>query len=452
MDAVEEIIQEIAPGYPDGDPQAIRAGATAWRQVAGGLSQAFARLDTEGKSAGSGWDGADYDAFYAEFKSIHSGVTEFASSVEEFSVQLDELANGLEEAQREYKAAMIEVGVTVAIGVGLSFVSFGASNAVAGAAVAARLSGIAVRVLGVSARVAAIMQRLAVLFTGLLRTFTAGFAVNTLSQGIANEIVFPERDFMDSYSVGEALAAGVSYGVFDKSSLVLNKINLGSTVTNSFLRAGGTSVVAGGTDAATQLALEGKVDFNRVLFSATIGGGTYLGGTSVSALSQKLRGVQLSPNATLFANSALKSKVVDAPASGVNAYSHPPVKRGFILEKYIRRALGDRQGVALPVNHKLIDDWYPQTGTASQIKTIDPRSKTYIDPKKFESKINGYAKKHAEFKGVQTNHVSVIPHRVQIRELAIGMPSSGLTPKHVTALERVASKYPNLDLRVVFLD
>lgn len=282
MADVEEIFQDFAPGYPDGDPATIRSGATAWRAVARDLRGAIDQLDNTQRVVAANWRGADYEAFRHEYSGLATDVREFAGKIDEFAGQLDSLASGLQDAQAEYKAASAEVAFTVAIGIGLTVITGGLASAPAGAAVAAQLASATSRVAVILARVLSVMRTLSLALSGFKGLFVIGFASNTLAQGVANEIVYPDRGFFDKLSFQDALVSGISFGTLGTTASVVSKLNMGNAALNATVRGSAMAATSAGLDGGLQVVQTGHIDFGRVLFSGGVG---FLGGASIPTAS-----------------------------------------------------------------------------------------------------------------------------------------------------------------------
>ncbi|MFJ4716064.1 WXG100 family type VII secretion target [Streptomyces sp. NPDC088785] len=148
-------IEVIDPG---GRPDVLRDAADGWRAMRTRLGSLFSELDQQVESTlGEHWRGAAADAFSAHWNELTKAVDATLPLFEEAARGLDEAAKSIEEVNEEIHQIYLEIGVSVAAGVALSFVTVG-FGAAAGAANAVRLAGQAARA---ATRLGALLSRVA---------------------------------------------------------------------------------------------------------------------------------------------------------------------------------------------------------------------------------------------------------------------------------------------------
>jgi WXG100 family type VII secretion target len=174
---VEAGLELVNPG---GDPDALRAAATAWRTMGRELDQAFSALDRRVKSVlGEHWRGDSADACKAHWDELHREVVSAHSTFADAARGLDEAADNIEQVNHEIHGIYIEIGVSIGIGVGLSFVTMGFG----GAAAAANATRLAAQAARVATRLGTILRRIATLFRTIVQTaqrhrFLTNVAIN----------------------------------------------------------------------------------------------------------------------------------------------------------------------------------------------------------------------------------------------------------------------------------
>lgn len=119
---------------PGGDPSVLRAAADEWEARAGAIRGLSSRLG--GRVSGlprSAWDGDARDAFDGWWAQTADDLEQLATGFDEMAAQLRTVADGIEETNDVVHSIYIEIGATVAIGVAVSFISFGLGTAAAAA-------------------------------------------------------------------------------------------------------------------------------------------------------------------------------------------------------------------------------------------------------------------------------------------------------------------------------
>ncbi|MER7566755.1 WXG100 family type VII secretion target [Streptomyces sp. NPDC048523] len=145
---------------PGGRPDVLRAAAKGWRTMGEELEEAYGALDRRVRGVlGEHWRGESAGAFREYWEKVGRAVEETAPLFEQAAKGLEEAADNIEEINDEIHQIYLEIGVSIAASVALSFVTVGFSAA-AGAANAMRLAAQAAnaasklgQLLGAAARV-----------------------------------------------------------------------------------------------------------------------------------------------------------------------------------------------------------------------------------------------------------------------------------------------------------
>jgi hypothetical protein len=268
------------PERPPGDAEGVKAGRHYWYELAGEISGAFAEIDRA--VSGMRWSGDARRAFDGAWSQFAGHGTEGSQHAQEMGDQLLRLGNQIEDAQHQWDLAMAAMAASTAIGIGLTFVTFGVSDAVAEGAATAAVGTMeavctaldisldaAVQVLSSAIRVAV---QLAV-------KFTWQFGINVASQETAN--VVEGRGLGDVDLLQAAEFAGVSMVIPG----VAGRLTIGGREVLSGIP--GAVVTGAATDAAVQ-GLEGVTEgkpfsVGEMLASGLLAGGGHAVGEGVTA-------------------------------------------------------------------------------------------------------------------------------------------------------------------------
>ncbi|GHH16646.1 WXG100 family type VII secretion target [Streptomyces lanatus] len=210
---------------PGGRPDELRQAAKAWRQlkadVAGpeGLLKALDR-DVE-ETVGHAWRGEAAEAFREHWRKVKAAVEQGVEEYDDIAKQLDEVADEIETVNDEIHAIYAEIGVSIGVGVALSFVSFG----VAGGAAAANVTRLAAQAVRISARLGTLLRRIAAAIrayqqagkmTKLAASFFVNWAGNTggtlLGAGLSGQDVDGAKVWEATWQGGLAAAVGTPAG------------------------------------------------------------------------------------------------------------------------------------------------------------------------------------------------------------------------------------------------
>ncbi|RSO30827.1 hypothetical protein DMH15_25445 [Streptomyces sp. WAC 06725] len=125
---------------PGGDPSVLRACAEAWRHMAHDVKSTVEAQDHEVTRLGDNWTGAAADAFHAHWEHTRSQVDKALPQFETVAHQLDTTADAIEKANDEVHRVVEEIAATVAIGIGLTVLTAGFSDAIAAGAASAEIA------------------------------------------------------------------------------------------------------------------------------------------------------------------------------------------------------------------------------------------------------------------------------------------------------------------------
>ncbi|MBM2623216.1 WXG100 family type VII secretion target [Actinoplanes sp. LDG1-06] len=247
------------PGFPAFDANELRAAAGAWSAVAAGLRQTADAVQLQVNVLSDAWTGVAQQAFATEWSTVAGGIQELATEMDGVAAGLRRNADELEQLKADYDRLMIELGISVAVGVGLMFFTFGGS-ALLSAANAGRLVTRAFTIV----KLAQAVSRFAfVAAGGSLRAIASRFAVSaafTVGTPVAGNLIEdPHANPLRGIDPVDATLVSV-IGVF----LPFHKV--GST---SVFRGAANSVT---TDGLVQLYRTHRLDPGGLLFSGLSGG------------------------------------------------------------------------------------------------------------------------------------------------------------------------------------
>jgi WXG100 family type VII secretion target len=125
---------------PGGRPDVLRAAAKGWRTMGEELEEAYGGLDRRMRGVlGEHWRGESAEAFREYWEKVGRALEETVPLFEQAARGLEEAADNIEEINDEIHQIYLEIGISIAASVALSFVTVGFSAA-AGAANALRLA------------------------------------------------------------------------------------------------------------------------------------------------------------------------------------------------------------------------------------------------------------------------------------------------------------------------
>jgi hypothetical protein len=182
------------PLRPGGDGGAVQAGRQYWYELAGEIQGAFADIDRA--IIGLHWSGEARKAFDVIWSQFSGHATEASQHSHAMGDHLFTLGHQIEDSQHEWDLAMATMVATTAIAVGLTFVTFGISDAVAEGA-AATAVGTMEAVCGALDAAMEVLVAAARIGAQLAVKLTWQFSITTLSQEGANLIEGKGVDSVD---------------------------------------------------------------------------------------------------------------------------------------------------------------------------------------------------------------------------------------------------------------
>ncbi|MFF7412022.1 WXG100 family type VII secretion target [Streptomyces lydicus] len=271
---------------PGGDPSVLRACAEAWRHMAHDLKTTIDTQDHEVTRLGDNWTGAAADAFHAHWKHTRGQVEKALPQFETVARQLDTTADAIQKANHEIHRVVEEVLATVAIGIGLSVLTAGFSDAIAAGAAEAeiaeaagevtRLGQLLIKIAKVLETVKTAMEdsKLVKFAVEFGKNLDANFIGNAGGQMLTGQKVTWRQDFQDAAvaavagtaiteagaragdkigswaaSSGEH-AAGKAWAPGKNIAAALNQQNLAGTIAMGGLGSAGGQEAADGVDIA----------------------------------------------------------------------------------------------------------------------------------------------------------------------------------------------------------
>ncbi|GGY48863.1 WXG100 family type VII secretion target [Streptomyces djakartensis] len=210
---------------PGGRPDELRQAAKAWRQLKADVAGPDGLLTALDKNVeatvGHTWRGEAAEAFRGHWRKVKAAVEQGVEEYDDIAKQLDEVADEIETVNEEIHAIYAEIGVSIGVGVALSFVSFG----VAGGAAAANVTRLAAQAIRISARLGTLLRRIAAAIrayqqAGRMTKLTASFFVNwagntggtLLGAGLSGQDVDGAKVWEATWQGGLAAAVGTPAG------------------------------------------------------------------------------------------------------------------------------------------------------------------------------------------------------------------------------------------------
>jgi uncharacterized protein YukE len=177
--------------HPGGDPEAILAAATATRKLASGLQETAKALDSVAAKLEDTWRGtgrsgddsaaATYQKAWGQFS---SATVEFAKQMGPAADSIDTTAKVIQTAQAQGRKLEWMLGLTAVAGIGLTFFTFGISDATADA-MAANEIAVAVEVMTALEGIVANGMLVLGEVTEAVITVASQFVLGVLSDGAA---------------------------------------------------------------------------------------------------------------------------------------------------------------------------------------------------------------------------------------------------------------------------
>ncbi|MDB5064697.1 MAG: hypothetical protein JWM18_1131 [Chloroflexi bacterium] len=177
------------PLRPGGDGKAVQDARHYWYELAQEIHGAFSDLDRA--ISGIQWSGDGRKAFDARWSEFSGHGTEATQHSQEMGDHLFRLGNQIFDAQHEWDLAMGAMTASTAIGIGLTFVTFGVSDAVAEGAATAAVGTMEAICAALDVTLDAVVQVLAAairIAAQLAVKFSWQFGINVVSQEAANTV------------------------------------------------------------------------------------------------------------------------------------------------------------------------------------------------------------------------------------------------------------------------
>ncbi|MFI9358002.1 WXG100 family type VII secretion target [Streptomyces lydicus] len=251
---------------PGGDPSVLRACAEAWRHMAHDLKTTIETQDHEVTRLGDNWTGAAADAFHAHWTHTRGQVEKALPQFETVAHQLDTTANAIQKANDEVHRVVEEILATVAIGIGLSVLTAGFSDAIAAGAAEAEIAEATAEVTRLGQLLIRIAKTLETVKQAMADSKLLKFAIefgkntganfigNVGGQAVTGQKITWGQDFQDA-----AVAGFVGAGIAEGAGRLGEKVGRWSTNTGAHAAeeawAPGKAIAAG---------LEGKNLFGRM--------------------------------------------------------------------------------------------------------------------------------------------------------------------------------------------
>ncbi|PYC68028.1 hypothetical protein C7C46_29680 [Streptomyces tateyamensis] len=285
---------------PGGDPSVLRACAAAWREMATDLKSTRDSLDHQVSQLGGAWTGAAADGFHTHWEHTRGEIDAALPNFETVAQQLEQAADSIESVNKQIQEIVLEIAATAAIGIGLSIVTAGFSDAAAAAsaaAEAAEASAAVARLARILEAVAKVLEtvktamedskllKFGVKFTGNLG---ANFGGNVLGQAMAGQQVTVGQDFQDA-----AVSAGIGTGLSGLGELAAPK--LGNALATKLAGSGAHAGPWGGGETVSNLLKGEGLAGSMFTNSLTSAAGT-AGADGVDILQGSKTGANLGPD------------------------------------------------------------------------------------------------------------------------------------------------------------
>ncbi|GIM95620.1 HNH endonuclease [Paractinoplanes toevensis] len=266
-----DVIEKHLPGYPHGKPGEIRDAAASFRNLATGIGNLADRGQSSVSTQTEGWDDPVKTAFIDEWNNFRSGLNDVSGQIREVADRLDSLADDLANAQHKYNSALVAVGVTAAVGIGLTVITFGVSDEVAGAAVAAEVATVAAAVEETVGVGAALLSSAGAMIGQISTRLVIFFTADVAAQSVADTIVYPDHNPVSHIDLETAGITAASMVALGGAAGLFGKIGATGTAPNLAARVGGVGLTSAGLDAATQQLTNHKINMAEVGFAGLTG-------------------------------------------------------------------------------------------------------------------------------------------------------------------------------------
>jgi hypothetical protein len=272
------------PARPGGDPGAVQAGRQYWYDLAAEIHGAFADIDRA--IAGIQWSGNARTAFNNTWSQFSGYGTEASQHAREMGDHLLKVGHQIEDAQHEWDLAMAAMAASTAIGIGLTFFTFGISDIAAEGAAGAAVSTMEAVTAALEVGLDAVLEVLATavrVAAQLAARFTWQFEISLVSQEAANVIEGRGLDKVDLLQAAE----------FSGASMLIPGLTSRVTIGGAKVLEGASGAVLTGalTDAGIQgleRVTEGKpFNVGEVVVAGTLAEAGHIAGEEIGALLNK---------------------------------------------------------------------------------------------------------------------------------------------------------------------
>lgn len=203
---VDEVVSEVGLWWPAADEDGLRAAATAWRRAGDGLENATAVGRSGAALARTSWRGEAAERHDEHWRRHEETLIGDVAACRALADALLRFADAVADAKRQVAELAVAAGATIVAGVGLAWLTFGASAATAAAVSAGLIASAQAIGVALSATTASI---LAGALTGLAFGAVEAAAVDL---AVAQPLRV-EAFGRDGYSVDEAVGAATAGGV-----------------------------------------------------------------------------------------------------------------------------------------------------------------------------------------------------------------------------------------------
>src|SRR5580704_17542743 len=272
------------PVRPEGDGEAVAGGRHHWYELAQEVHGAFSDIDRA--IASMQWSGDGRRAFDTAWSQLSGHGTETAQHSQEMGDHLLTLGHQIEDAQHQWDMAMAGMAASTAIGIGLTFVTFGISDAVAEGAAAAAVGTMEAvcAALDISLEVA-VQVMIAAIRIGVQLTvkFTWQFGISVVTQETANALQGQGLDHVNLLQAAEfAAAATLIPGVAGKVTIGGKQVLEGAP--GAVLSGALTDVGVQGMEGVTE---NKPFEVGEVVVASMLAGAGHIAGEQIGALVNK---------------------------------------------------------------------------------------------------------------------------------------------------------------------
>jgi hypothetical protein len=334
------------PLRPEGDGKAVQDARHYWHELAQELHGAFANLDRV--ISGMQWSGAGRKAFDARWAEFSGHGVEASRHAHEMGDHLFKVGNQITDAQHEWDLAMGAMTASTAIGIGLTFVTFGVSDAVAEGAATAAVGTMEAVCAALNVSLEAALQVLAAAIrvaTQLAVKFSWQLGINLVSQEAANTVEGRGLGKVDFLQAGEFAAVSmVVPGLASKATIGGVKV-LGEGASGAILTGAVTDAGIQGVEGLT-----GGKPFSpgEVVVSGVLAGAGHIAGEELGAVIDRRPRLESDPDAAQLELASRKvadwgvSEATDH-TSAVHEVTFEDGRRGF-FKPYTGENVADRIG------------------------------------------------------------------------------------------------------------